>query len=153
MPLVIFDEHQISRHVFHPHMTKDEESHIYRNMFEFPGGLPESVIWREVINDNANVHQMGRDSESSKRSKNSHVRYIGFGSSFARLIRAIKNEVPDGHGFDVVHEPSEGEHHAHVMFQFAEEQSYDQLPKAKRQNLKYLLSKLFSNLELAPEVT
>ena len=145
-PQQVDDADFVSRSIFEPLMSWDEQRVIFNKIFEFPDGVPESVIWRKIVKQDGAVHQMGKNAEAAKRSRGSNASYIGFSSATSQAVRQIKLLANDGHGFDVVHAPDEGAYHAHIQYKFANGLTYGQIGKSRRQELKFVLSKLFNDL-------
>jgi hypothetical protein len=139
----ISDQETVSREIFHPLMTRAEVGVVYESLFEFPGGQPESVVWRRFCQTDLEVHGIGLSHETSKRVKKPDVLYLGFGTAGAGEIRTIADRNKDGHGFDVKHEPYEGIHHAEVSYQLFGDMPYSSLNRNQKQELKFTLGKLF----------
>lgn len=144
------DEENVSREIFHPQMTRAEIGVVYESLFEFPGGLPESVVWRRFCQTEGEVHRIGFSHETMKRAKNPNVLYLGFGTAIVSNIRLISARNKDGHGFEVMHEPSEGIHHAEVSYRLLEGIQYGSLNRNQKQELKFTLGKLFAAMAPRP---
>lgn len=144
------DGDKTSREIFYPQMTRDEREAVFCHLFDFSGGQPESVIWRRYCTTDKEVHELGLAHESAKRLKNPSIVYVGFGTASAGDIRSISNRIKDGHGFDVRHEPSEGIQHAEVFYHLRGDGRYETLTKNQRQELRFVLSKLFEPVTTRP---
>ena len=140
---LIPDPENVSREIFRPQLTNAEAVVVYDMLFEFPNGLPESVIWRRHCETEGEVHDMGIAHESAKKARRPDVEYLGFGTASAGRIRSIAEQIRDGHGFEVKHEPSEGNQHAEVAFQLINGVSYGELKRNQKQELKFVLGNLF----------
>jgi len=97
-------------------MLQGNELHR-ENVFHFQkrnGGRKESVVWRAIAITSTDVHDIGRAKEEKDNSvaPERGISYVGFLSAEVKAIRDIQGM--DGHGFEVVHFPSEGRHHAHI---------------------------------------
>jgi hypothetical protein len=139
----ILPEDQVSRHIDAPHKWKVAEAAFEeQRLFEFPGDKAESVVWRKYVPLLAEVHRMGCERQAQKREKRPDYTYVGAITSTAAAIRAIR--VKDGHGFQLEHEPDEGQWHVHL--------SYLRRPGAEftrvhKMDLKEHLRNVFSQLE------
>ena len=137
------DLENVSREIFRPQMTHAEAGVIYDMLFEFPNGLPESVVWRRYCETDFEVHGVGITHETAKKVRRADVEYLGFGTTSAGRIRSIAEQIRDGHGFDVKHEPCEGNQHAEVVFQLINGVNYGDLKRNQKQELRYTLGNLF----------
>lgn len=137
--------HQVSRHIDSPHKWKPEErTLIDANVFEFPGGQVESVVWRKYAVGIAAVHELGCQRQRVKREGGKATwTYEGAITAEVDRIRAIKTS--EGHGFHVEHAPEEGNWHAHISLMPAPGQ---QLNKGHKINLKEWLRGVFSPVEV-----
>ena len=101
-------DHYVSRHIDLPHKYADDAGLIWQRVFEFPGGVGESVVWRQYKPSVAEVHALGCDRQDLKRSqypeKNPPWTYIGAMTAQVQQLRAI--ETRRGHGFVVEHKPT-----------------------------------------------
>lgn len=138
---IIPDEDAIHRHIDFPRMYNDAKEMIWENVFQFPGGEPESVVWGKHAPTLNDVHRLGREREATIRRRNPDMRYIGFISSAAGPIRHVKTA--PGHGFSVVHAPREGIHHAEISYRPAGEVP---LKKSEKSELKFALRQVFGAL-------
>lgn len=115
------DADTVDRLVFYPRMY-DNLSGLFKELllFEFKGDEPESVVWRKYARSIAEVHNLGREKErrdNAGRPPSKPQDYRGTMGANVGEVRRIRSN--SGHGFDVVHEPSEGSHHCHVILQMA----------------------------------
>ena len=147
MPIVenIPDEDAIYRQVDFPRMYDDSIGLIWDQIFQFPSGEPESVVWSKYAPTPEDVHRLGIEREKRARERRPEMRYIGFIPSTAGVIRAICTS--RGHGFSVVHAPREGIHHAEISYRPAGE-----LKRSERNELKLSLRKAFGDLVTRPDV-
>ena len=135
----------LSRTIFHPQMQKDEGQVVFKTMFEFPDGQPESVIWRNFKPLDSAVHELGVAMQKDKRSKGKNATYMGFGTAKMSKICQVGTNIDDGFGFELKYAPAEGDHHVHVEYKFAVGKTYANLNRARKQELKFSLCKLFSS--------
>lgn len=138
------DDDLVYRHVFHPFMSTEEEPLIWRCVFQFQEkyGFAESVVWSKYTPTMDDVHELGRqkaEKSREERPERPHT-YVGCLEAICRVVRNIKSS--NGHGFEIVHEPSEGTHHAHIRYLPAA----GDFSRADRIELKSLLQKAFSDL-------
>ena len=138
------DEDAIYRQIDFPRMYDDAKHMIWENIFQFAGGRPESVVWGKYAPTPEDVHRFGRAREAKTRERNPDMRYVGFISSTAGVIRAIATR--PGHGFLVAHAPSEGIHHAEISYKPAADQRPDQLKRNEKNELKLALRRAFGEL-------
>jgi hypothetical protein len=145
---LIANDEIMGRAVFSPPMKRDEQRNIFLFLFEFEGGQPESLIWRKFFDNDSAVHLVSRSRLLTKQQKNPQIAYLGFGISVVLDIRQIKQENPQGCGFDVKHTPSqeEGDYHVDIFMDLAEGLDYRALTKSQKNNLKYTLAALFEPL-------
>jgi hypothetical protein len=141
--MAISQSDQLSRAIFVPQMTRDERQAIYIGMFDFPNGQPESTIWRKVAKLDDDVHEIGKQMEAAKQAKGRNTSYTGFGTAVVLAILRLSDIANDDCSFDVQHEPIEGEYHVHILYKFPAGKQYSDIPKSRRLELRYLLSKLF----------
>jgi hypothetical protein len=135
------NEDAIHRQVDFPGMYNDAKALIWENVFQFPNGEPESLVWGKYAATADEVHRIGCDREAKTRQRNPDMRYIGFISSTAGVVRAIKTR--PGHGFSVVHAPAEGIHHAAVSYLSA---GGTKLKRNEKSELKLALRQVFGGL-------
>ena len=136
------DNDAVSRLVDYPHKYSSEHDLIWHSIFEFPSRDCESHVWRKYAPEHNDVHDIGRAREPEKQMKRPEYRYIGFITAEVREIRAIQTS--RGHGFNVIHEPSEGIHHAHVCYDRADPNQ--NLKKNDKAELKLALRNCFGDL-------
>lgn len=133
------DDATVNRLIYFPRMGNRLEGLIWQNVFEFPGGLGESVVWSKYAPTDADVHGFGCDREAAKRQAKPEMRYGGFIPAVVKAIRDIKTN--RGHGFAVAHEPEEGQHHAEISYAPA-----STLNKTDKGELKFALQQVFGPL-------
>jgi hypothetical protein len=134
------NEEAISRLIYYPRMYEAYEGLIWQVVFEFPKSTCESVVWRRYAPGVEDVHTIGKDIEEQKKLRRPDVRYVGFISAHVGDVRSIRTA--NGHSFTVMHEPSEGRHHAHVCYNSACERD---LTKNDKNELKMMLRKTFDD--------
>lgn len=146
MPLVepIPDQDGIHRQVDFPRMYNDAREMIWDNIFQFSQGHPESIVWSKYAPSDDDVHHLGCERESRTRSRRPDTRYVGFISSTAGAVRGITTRA--GHGFSVLHAPSEGIHHAEINYQPADGRRLDELKRSEKNELKLALRSVFGEL-------
>lgn len=132
----------VSRLVDFPHKYSPDQELIWENLLQFPGGRCESVVWRKYAPNDGDVHQIGRDREAQKKEQKPEFAYVGFVSAEVRDIRGIQTS--RGHGFTVDHEPSEGQHHAHICYKRVDPD--EKLKPADKQELKLAIKSCFGEL-------
>lgn len=150
-PEMIPDGDEISRWIFYPHMSKEDRELIWDNVFMFPGGRPESVVWRRYLKSMEDVHEKGCECEEQRnheRTKNGKEkqRYTGAISAKVIDIRRIRNF--KSHGFRVEHAPGDGQgiHHAHVLYDASQEYDFTKQDKIElKSRLKAVFSDLFEH--------
>jgi hypothetical protein len=135
---LIRDEDAIYRQLDFPRMYNDAKEMIWENIFQFPNGEPESLVWSKYAATADEVHRIGCNREARTRQRVPDMRYIGFISSTAAAVRAIKTR--PGHGFSVIHAPGEGIHHAEVSYLSA---AGAKLTKNEKSELKLALRQVF----------
>lgn len=134
------NQEAISRLIYYPRMYDAYEGVIWQVVFEFPKGACESVVWRRYAVDDGDVHCIGREVEEQKKLRRPDVGYVGFISANVGRVRSIRTA--NGHGFTVMHEPSEGKHHAHICYKPSSKRD---LTKNDRNELKLLLRNTFDD--------
>jgi len=137
---LIPDDTEVRRLVDYPRMDNRNEL-LWPNVFEFPNGQGESVIWSKYAPTPADVHQIGCDREVAKREIKPEMRYSGFIPAIVAAIRGIQTN--RGHGFNVIHEPAEGDYHAEISYRPAAQVD---LRKADKAELKFALKEVFGPL-------
>jgi hypothetical protein len=108
------DEDTVSRLIDFPRMYEEARRLIWDQVFQFPGGDCESLVWRRYAATDEEVHRLGCEREVAKRVTKPEMRYAGFISALSGAIRSIRTN--RGHGFGVNHAPEEGVHHAEVCY-------------------------------------
>lgn len=106
------DSDDLSRHIDFPHKYRSDEDLIWPNVFEFPNGNKESLVWRKYKPTIEEVHGLGCEREAAKKASKPEWSYKGAITTTAGSIRSIKSK--RGHGFKVAHEPIEGIYHAEI---------------------------------------
>lgn len=134
-------EDLISRHLDSPHKYTSEIGLIWPCVFQFNGGHGESVVWRKYKPEIGEVHQLGCERQKVKRGVNSGWTYEGAITSATQAIRGLRSR---GHGFQVLHVPTEGKHHAEISYAIAAGQ---ELKKADKTALKGLIKEVFEEPE------
>lgn len=143
------DEDTVSRHVFWPHMYKENVIDA-RQAFTFPkkcNRRRESVIWRRYVSSLNAIHSMGCEKETRdnlSRPPDSKRRYRGCIEGNVGDIRAI--EIVSGHGFGVEHAPEEGIHHVHVEVHAVNGRSIGDITKTEMHDLRDEIFKVFAPL-------
>jgi len=140
------DGDAVSRLVDFPRMYEEARGLIWDNIFQFPRGECESVVWARYAPTPADVHRLGCEREAAKRQSNPEMRYAyaGFISSTAGAIRGVRTA--RGHGFTMNHAPDEGRHHAEVCYAPAGQNGITDLKKADKVELRAALRKVFDEL-------
>ncbi|CAN7779848.1 hypothetical protein LJR084_008128 [Variovorax sp. LjRoot84] len=133
------DEDVVSRLIDAPHKVSADDELKWECVFEFPAGQPESVVWRKYKPAIDDVHRSGCERQKTKRVDKPAWTYKGAISSAVGSIRAIRNA--RGHGFQVLHEPSEGQEHAEVAYLVGG----DALQKNDKTELKSMLRDAFAD--------
>ena len=138
--LRVGDGDEISRLVFTQLIAPGVDKFVLQPLFEFPtaGGRIESVIWRNVVPADPDVHEMGCAKETNDRAKGKRREYRGFRTATAGDVRSRKTR--NGHGFLVYHSPQEGPAHVHVKVELAADASYG---KNDRQDVRALIEQAF----------
>ena len=104
----------VSRQIWEPRMFSAESNRYYYDfVFEFPKGQGESVFWHRHISLD-NVHVIGCERQDRLMENGKNSKYAGAITGCVENIRGHKNS--NGHGFDIVHEPSEGQAHCHLIY-------------------------------------
>jgi len=111
----------VSRWLFSPPLSPDlselAQQQYYHMVFAFPSSNNrcESVVWSKYAPTPLDVHNLGCEDQSRRRIEHPHknAEYLGSLTANVAKIRDFKNI--NGHGFDVVHAPEEGQHHAHIF--------------------------------------
>lgn len=128
-----------------------ERALIWPNVFEFPGGLGESLVWRAYAPTDDEVHALGCERERNVRQRKPDMRYAGFITAVTGSIRRIRTAA--GHGFAVEHKPEEGDHHAEIRYAIAP--GVTTLSKSAKADLKVTLREAFGPLvsHTCPDLT
>jgi hypothetical protein len=138
------DQDSIHRLIDFPRMYDDVKGLIWENVFQFPNGEPESVVWAKYALTASDIHRIGCEREATvrKRRPETNMLYAGFMSAVAGLVREVRTR--PGHGFSVTHEPKEGIHHAEISYQPAAGAT---LKRSEKSELKFALRKVFGTLK------
>ena len=140
--MVVSDGELVTRHLFAPSMgeTPAESELRWPNVFQFSsqhGGF-ESLVWRRYAPDDNCVDSLGRQSANQAARLGRNKKYMGSRTAKSAEIHLIRNK--NGHGFNLLHAPEEGIHHAHIGFR---ESTDLPLTKADKSELKVMLRKYF----------
>lgn len=125
-------------------MYREVAGLIWENIFQFPQGQHESVVWGKYAPTEARVHAIGREREALVRHTRPDRRYVGFISSTAGSVRSFVTAA--GHGFSVTHMPDEGAYHAGISYRPREGYTVGQLTRNEKNELKLGLRLLFGPL-------
>jgi hypothetical protein len=117
---------------------------VWHQVFQFPDGLHESVIWRKYKPANDDVHDLGRERERQKRLAGKSLGYAGFICAFSGEVRSIKTQ--RGHSFRLDHMPEEGIYHAGIQYAPANDGPLSSLLKNDKSELKLMLKNAFGVL-------
>lgn len=131
----------ICRHIFFPHMYNKFNELVWMNVFEFPGSQCESTIWRRYVNRMEDIRRLGCERERELKATNPEKQYRGAIWARVRDVRRFRN--PNNHGFYLVHEPAEGEHHVHICYHVS---PGTQMTKNDKNELKLALKRIFSDV-------
>jgi hypothetical protein len=101
----------------------------------------ESVVWGKYAPTGDVVHEYGYARETAKRVAKPDYEYAGYISSIAGNVRSIRTR--PGHGFEVIHAPLDGLHHAEIGYSIVRGQPFG---KNEKNELKLALSQAFSEL-------
>lgn len=138
----ISDGDSVSRNVYFPLMYGDASELVWKEVFPFPGGQCESVVWRKYAPEDADVHTIGVKHEERKRELKPEWTYTGFISAIVQDIRNIKSAA--GHGFEVDHAPEcDADHHTHICYLPANDAEPSTLKKSEKSDLKAWLKRAF----------
>jgi hypothetical protein len=143
-PEDIPDGEMVGRLIDFPRMYHDSMGLIWKQVFQFPGGQHESLVWRKYAPTVEDVHRLGCQRESEKRETKPDMRYSGFISSTAGAIRGIRTQ--RGHGFALMHIPEEGLHHIGVFYAPDGGASPTSLKPGDKGELKLALGQVFGDL-------
>jgi len=141
------DPDRVSRLIDFPHKYDDARDLILAEVFMFPKSkgvyAGESVNWEKYCRDVNAIHALGCAWQKAKREKKPDMRYVGFSVAVVGDIRGIVTK--RGHGFNVVHEPVEGIHHAEVSYAPSAELGV-KFESLEREELKLALRQKFGPL-------
>lgn len=134
------DPDEVARLVERPYGYEVGKGLTWGNLFQFPKGRRESLVWRRYAPLQDDVHQIGRAVAALKPQPRD---YEGFLPAVVGDLRAIRSG--RGHGFEVVHAPEDGQgqHHAEIGYAIAQGTEFD---KSDKTELKALLQRAFSDL-------
>jgi hypothetical protein len=100
----------------------------------------DSVVWRRVARENADVHNLGCAQQKSYYTQGKNKKYTGFRSANVGILRAARTS--RGIGFIVVHYPKDGAWHAHLQISSYDKLLYDK--KYDRRDIQSLIEEIFS---------
>ena len=148
MPLIAVEviavDDLVSRNVYFPYMYGEASELLWENVFQFPGGLCESVIWRRFALEDADVHEIGVWNQERKRKRKPEWTYTGFLSAIVQEIREI--ETAAGHGFKVTHLPEcDADYHTHICYAPGDGSEPSALKKSEKLDLKTWIKNAFMN--------
>ena len=114
--LKIPDHAVVSLQIWQPTMGEGFEALIYQMVFPFSPQSErcESLVWRKFAPHLGCLHSIGCYQQSQK-SQEKIRRYGGTISASVGHLRKFRTA--RGHGFRIMHEPSEGIQHVHITFQ------------------------------------
>lgn len=145
------DDDQIARLVFARRAKSDVANYILNDFFQFPSDKAtpkrpeydrtESVVWRKVIQSDAEVHAMGCGQETAARIEGKDKKYLGFRSSTVGIVKSKKTA--KGHSFSIFPMPEDGEWHLHVKVEIPQGVSYG---PSDRQDIRSLIDQAFDRL-------
>jgi hypothetical protein len=141
------DADELSRLVFFPHMYKPDEDLILLNVFEFPNGCGESLVWHKYAPTPEAIRAIGCGLEAEKQQVRPNVWYVGHVVATREAVCSVRDT--RGTGFSVIHEPnSEGadQWHAEVKYKLVEGCAYGDLKKGEKGNLRIAIGRMFSPL-------
>lgn len=138
------DDDEVSRLIDEPRMFTAADGLVWHQVFQFPNGLHESVIWRKYKAANDEVHDLGYERERQKRLSGKNLGYAGFICAFAGEIRSIRTQ--RGHSFRLDHMPEEGIYHAGIQYAPANDGPLSSLLKNDKSELKLMLRNAFGVL-------
>jgi hypothetical protein len=125
-------------------MYSDAQGLIWENVFQFPSGQHESVVWGKYAPTANEVHALGREREAKTRLRKPTMQYVGFISSTVEAIRRIRTAA--GNGFSVNHKPHEGIYHAGICYSPSGKRSPQDMKKGEKGELKMALRGVFGPL-------
>lgn len=143
------DECVVNRNIFWPNMY-DAGVMDKRGRFSFQyknNKRVESVIWRKYKPRLESVHALGcaKQYEDNRNRQGKKPRqYKGTIDGEVRDIRGIT--CLGGHTVEVIHEPSEGTHHAHLQIALNGQTDIPKINKNEFNDLRDELTKVFSEL-------
>jgi hypothetical protein len=136
----------VSRLIFFPRMYRQDLDLIWESIFEFPGGVGESVVWHRHAPTGEAIRTIGCDMQSTKRAAKPDTTYVGHVVAAKGAICGVRNA--RGNGFTVEHVPDvDGQvvlHHAEIRYALAEGCEYKTLSKPEKADLKLTLGQAFS---------
>jgi len=140
------DEDKVHRTIFRPFM-QGADGMLNRGVFMFQernGVRKESLIWDRYVTTPNAIHELGIKKETDARADGKEQTYTGYISAIAKAIKQIS---VNGHGFILIHEPEEGQHHIGIRFN---PDIPDNKDRHLRNELKTLLIECFSSLVARP---
>jgi hypothetical protein len=136
----IGDNESMSRLIDFPTMYENGDL-IFKLMFLFSKGSPESLIWRRYVPEAKDVHKIGCEREVLKKQSKPEYKYTGCKTAVSHEILSITTA--RGYGFSLAHTPCEGIHHVEISFRLPQNVTYKNLKEGDRAELKLELSKKF----------
>lgn len=134
----------VSRHVYFPFMYGEASELFWENVFQFPGGQCESVVWRRFALEDADVHEIGVRDQERKRKRNPEWTYTGFLSAIVQEIRKI--ETAAGHGFNIIHLPEcDADYHTHICYAPGDGSEPSALKRGEKLDLKMWIKNVFKD--------
>jgi hypothetical protein len=151
VPDEIGPDEQLSRHVWNPPMLARGMEFLYVMLFEFPDGQPESLIWHRFVSGGIDgVHLLGCARQREKRAeqvadnRNPDKTYIGAMTAQSGDILVYRN--PNGHGFRLEPDESEGQGKQHVSICYDSQPDSKPLTKPDKAELKLRLCEIFGEI-------
>lgn len=148
------EKDNVSRWIFAPDMYDDAQDIIdeksifkFKRTDKYPDGEPESVVWRKYARGIYEVHNLACRKEkldNERRIEGSRGQRFYRGAKTANVGKIKNISSKRKHGFVIIHEPSEGTHHAHIAYRRNPHETFNKNDKTQ---LKETLYKIFSELE------
>lgn len=132
------NEDFVSRLIFDPPMGPDLKNLIWTEAFRLQSdsNYCDSIVWRKYVPDMKFLHSLGCKRERNFQYQGKDKVYRG--SITAEVVSIRRHKNPNGHGFCVVHEPKEGQSHAHICYDIAPDKD---LTKNDKNDLRMALIK------------
>lgn len=127
------DVDELGRLIYFPVMYRDSEDLVFGSVFQFPTdqGNCECLVWSKYAPIPAGMHEIGFRDLEIKKERRANARYDGFKLVTAGHVRNLQTTT--GHGFNLIHEPAEGDYHALVSFRIAANTNFN---KSEKNDLK-----------------